>query len=95
MPLVYNQSQSAVHRVHVCPGGDKNTIGSGELPSDWIYDDGVHDPVPNSFVVEFHYGVAEVPDHLFRYLIQSGIARASRLIIPDQDGLLTAGIIHP
>ena len=91
MPMVYlspSASNAPTHRIHVCPGADKETIGSGTPPSDWIYDDGVNPPVNSSFVVEFHYGVAEVPAHLYKYLIKSGIARATRLLIPEDAGFM-------
>jgi hypothetical protein len=48
-------------------------------PSEW-YKDGV----PVQFEVIFHYGAAEVTNSLGKYMVQQGMAKTTRLILPKE-----------
>jgi hypothetical protein len=53
----------------------------GEVNDFW--DQSGDHPTPRQFQVEFRFGKAEVSDSLGRYLVQTGQAQKSRLILPN------------
>lgn len=61
----------------------------GDVPSNWV--DDKNNPV--QFNVEFKFGEAEVEDSLGKYLVENGLVRRSRLVLPRElsdDELLDA-----
>lgn len=59
-----------------------NKEGKREPNSDW-WDMTGDKPRPRQFEVLFVYGEAEVPDALGRYLVETGQAQRTRLIVPN------------
>ena len=74
-------AKAPTHRLHVCPAGDRDIIGSGEVPSEWVYPENGE---PVLFTVEFKYGEADVPQHLGRYMVKAKYAKSSKLILPGE-----------
>jgi hypothetical protein len=68
--------KKATHTMYLCPGADPEI--KGEKPSDWFNDK--NEPI--SFTVVFKAGRAEVDDTVGRYMIERGLAKKTRLIIP-------------
>jgi hypothetical protein len=66
------------HTVFVAPGNDPVGI-SGGVCDEWLEPGGK----PRTIAVQFNHGLATVPDNLGRYLVARGLARRTRLIIPD------------
>lgn len=58
--------------LHVAPGVEHPI-------TDWLMPDGK----PKQICVQFVLGVADVPDNLGRYLIDTGHAKRSPLILPE------------
>ena len=73
----HGQKKKGTHTLYVCPAGDPDR--KGECPSEWVNDR--NEPV--NFPVEFRNGRAEVPDNLGRYMIERGLARKTKLILPE------------
>lgn len=78
--FVYAPHKKATHTMYVCPAGDKDFV-KGEVPSDWVDDENK----PKTFQVEFKRGKAEVDDNLGDYMIKRGLARKTKLILPEDD----------
>lgn len=78
--FVYLPHKKANHTVHICPAGDKDFI-KGEIPSDWVDDENK----PRTFIITFVHGKAEIDDKLGKYMIERGLARKSKLILPQDD----------
>jgi hypothetical protein len=53
---------------------------SGDVPSNWV--DDKNNPV--QFNIEFKFGEAEVEDGLGKYLVENGLVRLSRLVLPRE-----------
>ena len=53
----------------------------GEVPTEWVDDKNE----PLTFQVEFVRGKAEVDENIGRYLIDQGLAKKTKLILPDED----------
>ena len=77
--LVYVPHKKASHTMFVCPAGD--TFVKGEKPSDWVDDENK----PITFQVEFRRGKAEVDDKVGKYMVERGLARKSKIILPQDD----------
>lgn len=77
---IYNSGSYGRGIVFVTPGRDHPET------SDWMKtntdSEGKSFNEPIMFTVKFENGVAEVPDNLGRYMIDKGLARKSRLILP-------------
>lgn len=73
---VYYPGQRNNHTMYVAPAADPRL--KGEASSDWITEKGE----PITFEVCFKNGAAMVPDSLGRYLIRTGLAKRTRLILP-------------
>jgi hypothetical protein len=74
----------AEHTLICSPAGHRPRefpIGNGD-DDDW-WDHSGDKPHPRQFEVKFFHGTAEVPDPLGRYLIATGLAEKSRLILPN------------
>lgn len=67
------------HTLIVAPAGH---LPKNEALSDW-WDTTGERPVPAQFHITFYYGQAEVDDQLGRYLLTSGQAKGSRLVLPN------------
>ncbi len=65
--------------MHICPAGDPRM--KGEMPAEWVDDKNN----PLTFQVEFRRGKAEVDDKIGKYLIDNGLARKTKLILPEDD----------
>lgn len=75
--LTGSKERSApLHVKYVAPAGDKKHVRDGDIPSDWINQEGQ----PAGFAVEFNYGRAEVDDRLGEYMISAGLAQRTNLI---------------
>lgn len=61
------------HMMHVAPAADVK----GEVPAEWVNANNE----PLNITIDFHFGVAEVPDDLGKYLLSRGLALKSRLIV--------------
>lgn len=68
---VYYHGRSANHRMYVVPAHDYPHVGA------WREQDGRN----KQFEVHFIDGVADVEDNLGEYMIEKGIASASRIIL--------------
>ena len=77
--FVYVPHKKATHTMFVCPAGDPRL--KGEMPSDWVDDNNK----PLTFEVEFRRGKAEVDDKLGKYMIEHGMARKTKIILPQDD----------
>ena len=66
------------HTLHIAPAADRAGI-KGEVPTEWVNDK--NEPV--TFIVEFNHGVAEVSDSIGKYLIDRGMAKKTKLIMPE------------
>jgi hypothetical protein len=69
---VYVTQASSNHTIHVQPGHEFKDV------SDWV--DAQGHPILLS--VKFNNGVADVESNLGKYLIDKGLAKKSRLILP-------------
>lgn len=69
----------ASHTKFICPGAH---MAGRECPHDWF--DATGKPV--EFQIEFVGGAAEVPDTIGKYLVSTGQAQKSRLILPGYFG---------
>ena len=78
---VYVPHKQANHTMFVCPAGDKDFFRNQEVPSEWVDDDNK----PRTFEVEFKKGKAEVDDKIAQYMIQRGLARKTKLMLPQDD----------
>ena len=63
-----------------CTSADREFV-KGEVPVDWVDDENN----PRQFTIEFTRGKAEVDDKIGKYLIDRGLAKKTKLIIPDED----------
>lgn len=68
---IYLPGSRGVHTIYVRPGVEHKN-------SDFLKADGT----PEQFAVVFREGVAEVPDNLGRYMIDSELAARSPLLLP-------------
>lgn len=72
------------HTIIICPG--KHLHSKADLPADWFDStekNAAGEPLPVTFPVKFHYGQAEVPDAIGKYMVVHGLAQKSRLIVPN------------
>lgn len=69
--------KKATHTMYLCPGADPEL--KGEKPSEWFNDRNE----AMSFTVEFRHGKADVQDSIGRYMIERGLAKKTRLILPE------------
>jgi hypothetical protein len=76
---VYLPHKKATHTMHIRPAADPRL--KGDVPMDWV--DEKNQPIP--FQVEFVRGKAEVDDQIGNYLIDTGLARKTKLILPEDD----------
>lgn len=74
---VYYQGARRNHTLYVAPAADPRFTG-GDIASDWLNESGE----PITFEVCFQNGAATVPDSLGRYLVKTGQAKRTNLIIP-------------
>lgn len=65
----------ARHVVYIAPAAD---LRGQEVPTAWVD----HDNKPIQIEVLFQHGTAEVDDEVGKYLIKSGQAQKSRLVMP-------------
>jgi hypothetical protein len=70
-------SRQPVFLMSVAPAA---TVRNREVPAHWVDDN--NNPV--QFNIEFKYGAAEVEDDIGQYLVDSELARRTRLILPRQ-----------
>jgi hypothetical protein len=77
--FVYLPHKKATHTMHICPAADPRL--KGEMPSDWVDDKNN----PRAFEVEFRSGKAEVDDRIGNYLVETGLARKTKLILPEDE----------
>ena len=77
--FVYLPHKKATHTMHICPAGDPRM--KGEMPTEWVDDKNN----ALTFQVEFRKGKAEVDDKIGKYLIDTGLARKTKLILPEDD----------
>jgi hypothetical protein len=77
--LVFLPHKNANHTMHITPAADPRI--KGEVPSGWVNDKNE----PLTFQVEFIRGKAEVDDNIGNYLIKQGLAKKSKIILPDED----------
>ena len=78
--LVFLPHKKANHTMHISPAADREFV-KGEVPADWVDDENN----PRQFTIEFTRGKAEVDDKIGKYLIDRGLAKKTKLIIPDED----------
>lgn len=69
----------AEHTIIVAPAGH---LPKAECLSEW-WDASGERVVPAQFPVKFHYGEAEVDDQIGRYMVTTGQAMKSRLVLPN------------
>ncbi|MHB0992692.1 MAG: hypothetical protein ACYC0M_15645 [Burkholderiales bacterium] len=69
--FIYKPEQPSEHTVFIQPGKNVRC-------SDWLDEDNN----PRMFRVHFHNGRAEVPDNLGNYMVDTGQARISPIILP-------------
>lgn len=72
-------SQQASFTMSIAPAA---VVQNTEVPAHWVEQSG-DKIVPVQFNIEFIYGVAEVEDSLAKFLLQHGLAKRSRLIVPS------------
>jgi len=77
--FVYLPHKNANHTMHISPAADPRM--KGEMPSDWVDDKNE----PRTFQIEFVRGKAEVDDDIGNYLVKQGLAKKSKIILPDED----------
>lgn len=77
--LVYLPHKKSTHTMHISPAADPRI--KGEVPVDWVDDKNN----PRTFQVHFYKGRAEVDDQIGNYLIETGLARKTKLIMPEDD----------
>ena len=77
--FVYLPHKNANHTMHISPAADPRI--KGEVPTEWVDDKNA----PLTFQVEFVRGKAEVDDNIGNYLIEQGLAKKSKIILPDED----------
>ena len=70
----------ADHTFIVCPGGH---LSEEECP-DSFWEGKGEKRSPKTFHVKFVFGKAEVNDELGKYMISSGLASKSKLVMPNQ-----------
>ncbi len=71
--------------VFVQPASDKEA-GEHRRISDFFTINEKGEKVPTMFTVRFVDGVADVPSPLGKYMIDRGIARRSRIVLPQDMG---------
>lgn len=69
----------AEHTVIVAPAGHLPK----EFPGEAWWDDTGEKRKPMQYNVVFAYGEAEVPDDLGKYMVATGLAKKSRLVLPN------------
>lgn len=74
---VYYAGTRSNHTMYVAPAGDPRFTG-GVIDSEWVNESGE----PRTFEVFFRDGVAQVADALGRYLVKTGQAKRTRLLLP-------------
>jgi hypothetical protein len=77
--FVYLPHKNANHTMHISPAADPRM--KGEMPTEWV--DGDNSPL--TFQVEFVRGKAEVDDKIGKYMTDMGLAKKSKIILPDED----------
>ncbi|MCE9565839.1 MAG: hypothetical protein K8U57_27760 [Planctomycetes bacterium] len=77
--FVYLPHKKALHTMHISPAADPRM--KGEMPSEWVDDKNN----PLTFQIEFVRGKAEVDDKLGKYMTEMGLARKTKLILPEDD----------
>ena len=77
--FVYVPHKKASHTMFVCPAGDP--FLKGEKPSDWV--DNENNPI--TFQIEFKHGKSEVDDKIGKYMIDRGLARKTKIILPQDE----------
>jgi hypothetical protein len=82
MQVYFNSEKRGNHTVHVRPAADFDFLQGQQPASDWLEDDG---RTPRQIAVIFSDGVADVSDSIGRYLVATGHARPTRLIVPKSD----------
>lgn len=70
----------ASHTFLVCPGGH---LSESACPASFWEGRGEQRKA-KTFAVEFVYGEATVDDELGKYMLETGLAQKSRLILPEQ-----------
>ena len=70
---VYYEGRDDGHRMFVQPGTHHADV------SEWM-----QEGKPILMEVKFNNGVAEVPENLGKYLIDKGLVRKSRIILPNK-----------
>ena len=88
MRVYFNSDKRGNHTVHIRPAADFEHLQGQPPASDWLEDDG---RTPAQIAVVFTDGVAEVSDSIGRYLIATGHARPTRLIVPPKPALTVPG----
>src|SRR5689334_1308512 len=84
MRVYFNSDKRGTHTVHIRPAADFDHLQGQPPASDWLEDDG---RTPAQFAITFTDGVADVSDSIGRYLVATGHARATRLIVPPKPAL--------
>ena len=75
MRVYYAGNDRANHLASVCPANDPRARKVGES-GEWRNADGA----AKTFHIDFKAGMAEVPDHLGKYLCSIGLAKRTRLL---------------
>lgn len=79
--IVYASGEKAVlqpsYLLCICPA---RHLEGEEMPAEWV----TADNEPLELTVEFVFGKATVADNLGRYLVKHGLAKKTRLIVPDR-----------
>src|SRR5690349_17536681 len=88
MRVYFNSEKRGTHTGHVRPAADFDHLQGQPPASYWLEDDG---RTPAQIAVVFSDGVAEVSDSIGRYLIATGHARPTRLIVPPKPALTVPG----
>jgi len=88
MRVYFNSEKCGSQTVHIKPAADFDLLHGQPPASDWLEDDG---RTPAQFAITFTDGVAEVSDSIGRYLIATGHARPTRLIVTPKPSLTVPG----
>lgn len=76
---VYLPHKKSTHTMHICPAADPRI--KGEVPADWVDDKNN----PRTFQINFYRGKAEVDDQIGKYLIDTELARKTKIIRPEDE----------